>query len=1847
MDQKHILSRTLSLIKRQQRHRWWLRAVTGMAAVVVFATTYLLILPAITMENSVLEVTATPSETILGETIYSEIYAEAKEERYETIFLLTADGDNAGLDDRGLAFDDRDVALLEDEDGQEIRLHREYGEDGRANYWFALKYGQSSRFSLPWINGVDRYRAVPADELDKMEEEGENLISSDPEEVRTPGGEREDGRFPGTENPGEGTAEDALATGSDLAAAEGGIGSGGRNGLRQGKPAGFLSGQRAAETAAASEKATESDWSAGTSSDGSRKDGLATGSEWEDDEEEEIPEESLISMEIVLDQEGDPQWQGSLTLSFGSGATLKKAMRAAEKEDGISMGWSQQEGVSDLLTFTARVGNVTVTAQAEHGVLPEGTALQVIPLEGEEPMEIAEEWSRGVAPEDAVLSAHFYDISFVNEAGQPLEPEGEVSVTMAFQTPVSGNSDLGTKQGENGGTWKLAHISETWGLENLTDADTTKIWTNQENAVERVNFQSDEFSVYALLEVQQSIKVDGIQYIPVPQASVTVNESSSSISGTVGETLQVEILFELGSTGVGRNYFYYKLPEGIEVPSENGELKDQNGKTLGTYSYKEVNGTPYLLLNITTSSTSMSGYVSFGASFQKEGTYSFEGGPAVTILPEDIEKNKLTLKKTAGDAVENLDGSWSWTFTISVENSGNTPVSGIVLRDQMTVSDKGYRVELSEVTASDGAPPFGTATETENTITAQISSMTVPRNTTYEYIYTATLSKEDAEKAQKAGISLSYENTAGLLTEEGTPIRYTSAQIAYVTAADIFQKNGALPDDEDSNMEWTVALSTMGKYDAAGSPIRDELNKEAYDAGKLCYIAENTGPYQPYVSIYANGISQEKEYLTWEKVDSLEDVSELTDEYTLYYCENEFYWPGMSEGAQLGVNYGFELHYWTNYPKDFSQYGENMNQAQSNFKGIPIGVSGESHRVETNLNKELTELRNDMTADWTVTLQNFSGERQKSAFIGDELPNEGESIKDTMEKLGTFPDSHPALHDEEGNYFWVFDSVKKLEEVTGIQISVRDENGRVLKAEDVLLRSPDPDGTPAYIGFGYYEWGAWRIYPNLYGKSEFGKRSLKEAAAGDYDEPGCWYDSGNVLNHLSLLVRGDADSYLPSSGTPTSDFSNQEGYTIELKYTTNCAQDPSVLQARRTNRAYYGGVLGDGTPVQLSAEAAYYMTASQEVQPVQKSLADTAFQEDGSITLTYLALLDNRYRSALTTDEWVDQISGVDGAEYIKDSLEIYRAKVKWDDGSKRWNLERVNSVSQLEENQQVSWNPGKYPEFLQVEQDEEGFKLTLDYKDVNETQLSDFLNYVADFKDPDTPSGDPGDWVKASFYLAYKIQIPADTVEKLEKDAVLRNTISAYADREFMGSSHAEYALDAKALSKTLTEPPMAENEYTAAFQLNIQMTEELKELSQFSVVDVLSDTLGLDVTSIQVAGVDGEGKEQTLTEGYRIYVDGQTLTLLFTRGEDEWLYDRYRVTYDAKINGISGDKVSYKNTAVIPEISGTPQVVEDSVAIADAGAVVKQARVEVYKYDGDDAKQPLAGAEFVLVPLKEEKQSEVLEYLKEWEAEISQEDFDQMLKELSEKSEVWDDRYAFEGRTGEDGTLTFQGGAGGEDTAVLANRIYLLKETESPNGYLLSKEGYSAFFLIYQGIGDSNGDVKRYLAPYIPNKGMEIQYQVPNYKAHFSVYKVSAYDEEEYLTGAEFTLYEDSSCTKEVGKGILTQDENGIWRYYFGDLSTSRSYYLKETKAPDGFILEENLYEVEIAETGEITFYKNDKRVDGDGGGLTVENMPAIVLPESGGSGKAPFAAGGLAFMALAGLMYISLRRKGGEAP
>ncbi len=397
MEQKNVLSQALELIKDRQRHSRWLRFVTGMAAAVVFVTTYLLILPAITMERSTLEVSALHTRAALGDTLITEIFAEAEDGREETVFVLKADGDNAGLDETQIEFDDEGIAQIEDEEGLELELHREYGKDGVTSYWFVLEEGDSVCFQLPWINGTDCYRTEEVSDENGQSggggqqssgqqssgqqsggqpSSGQTEESSAAEEETIPGGEnsKEESTSPAGDEESkeentseEGTEKDDSADEAEKSEEESGSAEGENDGKEEngGKDDGngeddskdeddSLASDSNASYASAgmnggaslwriSMSAVENTGEAALVSKSRHKvlsvtvsSSRASGSQADREPQSEKEDDSSYT-DIILDQEGDPEAEGFLTISYGSGASLEKAKKRAN--DSLELSW--------------------------------------------------------------------------------------------------------------------------------------------------------------------------------------------------------------------------------------------------------------------------------------------------------------------------------------------------------------------------------------------------------------------------------------------------------------------------------------------------------------------------------------------------------------------------------------------------------------------------------------------------------------------------------------------------------------------------------------------------------------------------------------------------------------------------------------------------------------------------------------------------------------------------------------------------------------------------------------------------------------------------------------------------------------------------------------------------------------------------------------------------------------------------------------------------------------------------------------------------------------------------------------------------------------------------------------------------------------------------------------------------------------------------------------------------------------------------------------------------------------------------------------------------------------------
>ena len=97
---------------------------------------------------------------------------------------------------------------------------------------------------------------------------------------------------------------------------------------------------------------------------------------------------------------------------------------------------------------------------------------------------------------------------------------------------------------------------------------------------------------------------------------------------------------------------------------------------------------------------------------------------------------------------------------------------------------------------------------------------------------------------------------------------------------------------------------------------------------------------------------------------------------------------------------------------------------------------------------------------------------------------------------------------------------------------------------------------------------------------------------------------------------------------------------------------------------------------------------------------------------------------------------------------------------------------------------------------------------------------------------------------------------------------------------------------------------------------------------------------------------------------------------------------------------------------------------------------------------------------------------------------------------------------------------------------------------------------------------------------------------RGNITLTKVDADFPDNKLTGATFEVYHDNNADGKQDDGdtligTLIESEAGI--YEMKDLLYGH-YLIKETKAPEGFLLDENTYYVEITENGKIYEVENE---------------------------------------------------------
>lgn len=136
-----------------------------------------------------------------------------------------------------------------------------------------------------------------------------------------------------------------------------------------------------------------------------------------------------------------------------------------------------------------------------------------------------------------------------------------------------------------------------------------------------------------------------------------------------------------------------------------------------------------------------------------------------------------------------------------------------------------------------------------------------------------------------------------------------------------------------------------------------------------------------------------------------------------------------------------------------------------------------------------------------------------------------------------------------------------------------------------------------------------------------------------------------------------------------------------------------------------------------------------------------------------------------------------------------------------------------------------------------------------------------------------------------------------------------------------------------------------------------------------------------------------------------------------------------------------------------------------------------------------------------------------------------------------------------------------------------WIVREIEAPTGFVLSEKAYPVTV-------DADCAV------------IEVEIENTCIRGTVQLTKTDRDYPDNKLTGAEFTVYRDSNDNKELDAdderfGTLT--ETGIGVYEMSDLLYG-GYFVKETKAPAGFYLDDNAYYFEIVEDGKTVTVENE---------------------------------------------------------
>lgn len=625
-----------------------------------------------------------------------------------------------------------------------------------------------------------------------------------------------------------------------------------------------------------------------------------------------------------------------------------------------------------------------------------------------------------------------------------------------------------------------------------------------------------------------------------------------------------------------------------------------------------------------------------------------------------------------------------------------------------------------------------------------------------------------------------------------------------------------------------------------------------------------------------------------------------------------------------------------------------------------------------------------------------------------------------------------------------------------------------------------------------------------------------------------------LIEKLPELLENSTDKYVANKNIANV----YEKYWYNDRYIVNFRENGKINEAESS---YWIGIDDDhpGLTKKLNKLASDNSKASYELE-VNPDESIVATEATGAMTVKYE----------------IEDVMNIPGLKYIKNSftLKDKSDKVVWTN-----NPEKSADASYASYADSISF------ELTNEDSESNRYKILLDNTDGKFTDSNNKL---------------------MKLYVSYDVDISSiSTDETITNTSTLSELVkdgqSGPEKKKVLGEDTVEFAID-KALEKKLSNKANANNNFVSSYYVDVNPNsdnaKELKDIKvgdKITIEDELSDTLEVVPGSVKVyqyKGRDFENEEDISSKSNIAYhTDNNTLVVAVTVEDKEY---RYRVCYDAKVIGGSNEYVKCVNTAKVRGTTVTLDQTIDKVLIHDYrdGSEAVKNRIKIEKFDEYNTRKHLNAKFDIYKGTYENNQMS-------W-------------KNLTDGSSGYGPV-----ETGDDGIVTIENDIVNTSAPVLLvepNCWYKLVEIDAPDGYMLRDE--PIYYYVSESGEDLNErdvpkDIDKYvLARLVPedidgSKAPIIR--VSNQKFGFDINKVLK-GTDKNLKGAEFAVYSNSNCSNSSliekvkdGGSEYDTEEDGIIKFRNLDVDLdSDTIYLKETKAPDGCILDGNVYEIKIAD-------------------------------------------------------------------